>query len=164
MSVLVFLPWFFYANQFPKPNCWCHPPLLGTFGAVGSYSLGLMGHFDIYDAVFGNKIPFKYKVIYYINLIFFISLYALSWLRHKFRFFYPMQLFLWLPFAILTMINIKLHIFSARSFIIFSPLYYVSIADFLTYDQSKKRSGLLVVACTLLLMIVGLNVIYAWDL
>lgn len=162
-AILLFLPWFIYTINFPKPGCWCFPPNLGVPAIFGSFTVGLMGHFDIFDAITKDRIPIYFKAIYYLNVGYFFILYLISIIKNVKIKSIKLQIILWLPIAIMTIASIKLQLLSIRSFIIFSPLYYLAIADFLK-DIKNKQILFVSIGAILLFSVAILNAVYAWDL
>jgi len=163
ISGLLFLPWFIYTINFTKPGCWCFAPTIGIPAIFASFTVGLMGHFDIFDALTTNRIPLIFKTLYFLNIIYFFILYLLSVFKKINPKISQLQVFIWFPIILTSLISLKINIFSIRSFIVFSPIYYLIVAQILAKIKHKMNLYILISIFALCSVFI-LNAIYAWDL
>lgn len=156
---LLFSPWLFLTIQSPKPDCWCFSPVSGLWATFASFAIGNVGKITIFHLL--KNLPVWIIAIYSIIALFFFVLYLLSWQKHKTRLFWTLQALLLIPIVIVFIISFFRPLFSPRSFIFLSPLYYSIIAGYLTDKSTRFGKYLIFISLFSLLLAVFLNNLYS---
>lgn len=151
--IIPFVPWFVFALQNSKTDCWCFHPTIGLPAMFTSFAIGGMGVVTLKDFVFyGPKLPLFFFSLLSL-LAFFAFLKGIWSLRRKMNQNLSLFVFFFVPILTPALIALFFPLFSPRSLMIISPFYYLFIALGIFSLKNKLAKKLLAKSLVILLLV-----------
>ena len=135
LSLSSLIPWIILVLRAPNPNCWCFYSWIGLPAMLAAFVIGGVGVVTLKEFVFrGPQLPL---MIFGLTSILFLFFFFLGIIRSKSRFYHYTLFFF--PLGLLSIIGLFKSEFSPRSTIIFSPFYFILVAQGLTSLSDIRR-------------------------
>lgn len=148
--LIFFLPWLYFSASLSQKSCWCFTPSIGlpiTFFTFGIGGVGLVTVKDLFN--YAPAVHILYFILLTGYLFYFFMKGCIKLILEKNLL--PILLF-FLPMVTVTIISLKLTIFSPRALIIISPFYYYLIYEGAqSFNKKLNRNITLIVTLFLLI-------------